>query len=340
MLAFDLPLGFEALDAGKVAAGAELQGIDGVWSTEAGHDPYLPLVLAADATLHITIGSAIAVAFARSPLVHAQAAWDLQRLSSGRFILGLGAQVKAHNQRRYSAPFDHPVARLGEMVQAIRAIWDCWQDGTPLNFRGEFYTHTLMTPFFSPGPLPDLARPPIYLAAVTEPMLQMAGKLADGVHVHPLHTERFLDDVVKPALNRAALSVDRPESEVKLVVPVMLATGKTTADVDDAKAAMRAQISFYASTPAYQKVLQLEGRGETGERLQALARAGSWAEMPELIDDEFFGRVCLCATWDDLPAAMLRRYAGRADRIMPYAANDAAPWHEIAAAVRAGSNSA
>ena len=334
-VAFDLPLGFDNPDPAGTAARAEAGGIDGVWSTEAGHDPYLPLALAAAATGHAVIGTAIAVAFPRSPMVHAQVAWDLHRMAPGRFILGLGAQVKAHNQRRYSAPYDHPVGRMRDMVRAIRAIWSCWQDGTPLRYEGEFYQHTLMTPFFNPGPVRHPAPPPIYVAAVSEPMLKVAGADAEGVHVHPLHTARSLDELTLRVAHDAARSAGRDPGALAFAVPFMVATGKTADDVAAATAPMRAQIAFYASTPAYRPVMEVEGRADLADELHMMSRRGRWDEMPARIDDELLGNVCICATWDDLAAAVVERYRGRATRLMPYAApDDGTPWTAIAAEVR------
>lgn len=316
---------------------AEADGMDGVWSTEAGHDPYLPLALAAAATERVALGPAIAVAFPRSPMVHAQVAWDLHRMAPGRFILGLGPQVKAHNMRRYSAPYDHPAPRLRDMVRAIRAIWQCWQEGGKLDYHGEFYTHTLMTPFFNPGPV-DGPLPRIFIAAVGEPMLRVAGAECDGIHVHPLHTVRSLDQVTLPVLREAATAAGRDPAAIELAVPAMIATGRTAAEVEQAVPMMRAQIAFYASTPTYRSVLDAHGRGDTYEALHDLSLRGGWAEMPGLVDDELLHAVCTVATWDDLPAELARRYSGRVHRVMPYSLGDAGtPWREIAAGVRAES---
>jgi probable F420-dependent oxidoreductase len=326
---FDLPLGFFVEDPGAVAAQAEADGFDGIWSTEAGHDPFLPLAPAAAATSRIALGTAIAVAFPRSPMVHAQAAWDLQRMSHGRFILGLGAQVRAHNERRYGVPGDRPVARMRDLIRAIRAIWSCWQDGGKLDYRGEFYSLSLMTPFFNPGAL-EWGPPPIYLAAVTEAMLRVAGAEAEGVHAHPLHTERFLDEVVLPVVREAATGAGRDPGAFGVAVSAMIATGRTQAEVEAARPAMRAQIAFYGSTPSYREVLEREGRGEVADQLHALSRKGAWGEMPELVDDELFEAVCTEAPWDGLAAALAKRYGSRITRLMPYAvSDDGTPWAEI-----------
>jgi probable F420-dependent oxidoreductase len=337
VLNFDLPLGLDRVrqDPGGFAAAAEADGIDGVWSAEAGHDPFLPLVQVAAATRRLHFGTAIAVAFARSPMVHAQVAWDLHRLAPGRFILGLGAQVRAHNERRYGVPGDRPAARMRDLIRAIRAIWTCFQEGGRLRYHGEFFDLSLMTPFFNPGPVEADGPPKIYLAAVTEIMLRVAGAEADGVHVHPLHSERHLDSVVLPTARKAAIDAGRSGDAMEFAVPAMIATGRSEFDLAESMAAMRAQVAFYASTPAYRGVLEIEDRGDLADRLHALSRRGAWGEMADLVDDELLRRICTVATWDDLPAALVRRYAGRATRLMPYAVgDDATPWPEIARAVK------
>ena len=330
---FDLPLRADVDDPAAFARAAEAAGLDGVWSAETGHDPFLPLLPAASATRRISLGTAVAVAFPRSPMVHAQVAWDLQRASNGRFVLGLGSQVRAHNERRYGVPGDRPAVRMRETVRAIRAIWRSFQEGVPLDHRGELWTLSLLPPFFNPGPL-DVPPPPIAVAGVGEPMLRVAGAEADAVHVHPLHTERHLDEVVRPTVRGAARAAGRDPDLIAFIVPAMIATGRTAADVESAREGMRTQVAFYASTPSYRGVLAIEGRGETADHLHRLSVRGAWAEMAELVDDGLLDAVCTSATWDELPAALARRYRGRASRLMPYAALDAAAWGEVAAEVR------
>jgi probable F420-dependent oxidoreductase len=333
-LEFDLPLGFDG--AAATAARAEADGIDGLWTAETGHDAYVPLLLATTTTRRLTLGTAIAVAFPRSPMVHAMLAWDLHRLAPGRVVLGLGTQVKAHNERRFSVPFERPAARLREMALAIRAIWRTWQEGAPLDFRGEFYTHTLMTPFFNPGPV-EAPPPPIYLAAVNARMLGVAGAVADGVHLHPLQSELVLDTFTIPAVREAALAAGRDPASITLVAPVLVATGGTAAEVELARVAVRNQIAFYASTRTYRALLEVHGRGDLSDRLHALSMEGRWAEMGAAVDDELVDAFAVSATWDDLAAALVRRCAGRVQRLMPYGAVAGdGPWAEIARAVRAG----
>jgi probable F420-dependent oxidoreductase len=329
----DLSLDASSADPGASAEAAEEEGFDGIWTAETGHDPYLPLLPAALSTRRITLGTAIAVAFPRSPMVHAQIAWDLQRASGGRFVLGLGPQVRAHNERRYGVAGDRPAARMREMLQAIRAIWRSFQDGVPLAYRGEFHSLSLLTPFFNPGPL-AVGSPPIFLAAVARPMLRVAGAEADGVVVHPLHTERYLDDILVPIVAGAAREAGREASAVPLAIPVMIATGDTDAEVQEGRERMRLQIAFYASTPSYRPVLESEGRGESGDRLHQLSVRGEWGRMAEVVDDALLDAVCTAARWDDLPAALGRRYAGRAARLMPYGPLPIERWADVAGELR------
>jgi probable F420-dependent oxidoreductase len=334
VIAFDLPLGLNPEDPGLLAAQAEALGIDGVWSTEAGHDPYLPLGAVATSTKTITLGTAIAVAFPRSPMVHAQVAWDLHRAAPGRFVLGLGPQVRAHNERRYGVAGDKPAARMRDMIGAVRAIWRCWEEGEKLDYRGEFYQHTLMSPFFNPGSVGH-GYPRILVAAVSELMLKVAGGHGDGVHVHPLHTKKYLDEMVIPTARGAATAVEHDAAKLDFVVPVMIATGSSDEEMEAAKQTYRSQIAFYASTPAYRGVLDMHGRGDIADQLHGLSRRGAWAEMPALIDDGLIEEICICAKQGDVAHRLVERYAGRATRIMPYATLDGStPWGEIAQQLR------
>jgi probable F420-dependent oxidoreductase len=338
VLGFDVPLSWE--DPATAAARAESDGMDGVWTAEATHDPHLPLALAATATRRILLGTAITVAFVRSPMTHAMTFWDLHRMAPGRVVMGLGSQVKAHNQRRYGVAFDHPAPRMRDMIRAIRAIWRCWQFGEVLDYRGEFYTHTLMTPFFNPGPV-DGAMPRIFVAAVNRHMLAVAGAEADGVHVHPLHSERTLDQLTIPVARDAAVAAGRDGGALQFCAPAMIATGRDAAAVAGNRERMRSQIAFYASTRTYRVVLEQHDRGEVTDELYALSLRGRWEEMPRFIDDELLDAFCVSATWDDLAAALSRRYTGRLQRIMPYATGaEGTPWPSIAAEIHQGVGSA
>ncbi|HEV3125143.1 MAG TPA: TIGR03617 family F420-dependent LLM class oxidoreductase [Candidatus Dormibacteraeota bacterium] len=334
MLAFDVPLSWE--DPAAAAARAEADGMDGVWTAEGTHDPHLTLAVAATATRRIVLGTAITVAFVRSPMVHAMTFWDLHRMAPGRVVLGLGSQVKAHNQRRYSVAFDHPAPRMRDMIRAIRAIWRCWQYGEALDYRGEFYTHTLMTPFFNPGPV-DGPMPRIFVAAVNPHMLAVAGAEADGVHVHPLHSERTLDQLTIPSVRRTAAAAGRDAGALEFCAPAMIATGRDADAVAANRDRMRSQVAFYASTRTYRGLLEEHDRGELCDALHALSLRGAWEEMPRRIDDELLDAFCVSATWEDLAAALVRRYASRVQRIMPYALGaPETPWASIAAEIRAG----
>ncbi|MFL5846747.1 MAG: TIGR03617 family F420-dependent LLM class oxidoreductase [Solirubrobacteraceae bacterium] len=264
-------------DFAAEAARAEGLGYDGVFSTESANDPFLPIALAAGATERIRLGTAIAVAFPRSPLQTAHSAWDLQRLTGGRFVLGLGTQVRAHVERRFSAPFDHPAPRMREYVQALRAIWTAWQEGAPLDFAGRFYTHTLMPPNFRPAPL-DGPPPPIYLAAVRERMLAVAGEVADGVLLHAFLTEQHLRDVVLPALGTRDLHV---------------ACGLFVATTEEEWESARRRVAFYGSTPGYWSVLETHGLRDLGERLHACTKENRWAQMPALVGDDVLALFCV-----------------------------------------------
>ncbi len=326
-LALDIPLPPDPREVAVAAIAAEEAGADGVWSAETGHDPYLPLAIAAASTGRVRLGSSIAVAFPRSPLVHAQAAWDLALLAPGRVILGLGPQVRAHNERRYGVAGDHPAARMRDMLRAIRAIWHCWETGEPLHYEGEFYHHTLMTPFFSPERL-DGAMPAIHIAAVGELMLDVAGSEADGLHIHPFHTVGFLREHALPLLHNAALAAGR-NGTVETVASVLVATGDCDEDVKQAREAVRAHVAFYASTPAYRFVLEQAGYGELFEPLHRLSIEGDWAGMGTLIPDSLLDLVIVSGTFSRLGELLFSRYGGVVDRIAPVIPLPSVPWRQI-----------
>ncbi|WP_084532341.1 TIGR03617 family F420-dependent LLM class oxidoreductase [Nocardia miyunensis] len=274
-----------SLDPRDAAARAEREGFDGVWASEINHDPFLALGLAATATDRITLGTAIALSFARNPMSTAVLANDLQVLSGGRLLLGLGTQVRAHITRRFGMPWSHPAARLREFVLAMRAIWSCWYDGVPLDFRGQFFTHTLMTPMFTPEPHPS-GPPRVLLAGVGELMTEVAGEVADGFLCHGFTTEAYLREVTLPALARGRQHAGAGMGGFDIVGAPFLVVGRTESELATAAAAVRGQIAFYGSTPAYRAVLDRHGWGALGEELHALSRANRWAEMAGLIDDE------------------------------------------------------
>lgn len=292
-------------------------GFAGMWTTETAHNPFFPLTLAATTTQRILLGTAIAVAFPRSPLITAHAAWDLAAQSGGRFALGLGTQVKAHIRRRFSAEWSKPAPRLREYVLALRAIWRAWQTGEPLDFRGEFYQHTLMTPFFAPPPIahPEI---PIYIAGVNARLCQVAGEVCQGFHVHPFHTVDYLREQIIPNIERGAAKAGRTRADVMLNCAIFVATGRSTAEIQAAASQVKTQIAFYASTYSYRPVLDQHGWGEIGDRLGLLARQGQWAEMPALIPDEMLEACAVVAPVDELAARVRERYEGLLDRVGYY----------------------
>ncbi len=302
-----------------LAREAEALGFDGLWTAETRHDPFLPLAIAAVGTARVSLGTAIAVAFPRSPTLVAHAAWDLQRASRGRFILGLGTQVKGHMERRFSVKWTAPGPRLREYVLALRAIWDAWQGGGAVAFRGTHYQITLMTPFFAPGPTPH-PRIPVYLAAVNGYNLRLAGELADGVHVHPFHSVRYLRDFALPQLKAGLARAGRPRAAVALASSVFMVTGRTAAEVARARERARAQIAFYASTRTYEPVLAAQGWQDLTPRLHRKSVEGDWVGMAALISDEMLQAFVVEAGPDELAPALRERYDGLLDRIAPYVA--------------------
>lgn len=295
-----------------VARAAEALGFEGLWSTETQHDPFLPAPLVFEHTRRLRFGTAVAIAFARSPATLAYTAWDLAQVSHGRFILGLGTQVKAHIERRFGMPWpESVVGKLREQIAALRAFWNCWQHREPLNFKGEYYKLTLMSPFFNPGPIdyPDI---PIYIAGVNTGLAKLAGETAQGFHAHPLHTHRYIDEVIIPAIRQGAEKAGRDPAEIKLSISAFAAT------TPEEMAFVRAQIAFYASTPSYRAVLALHGWQEVAERLSGLAARGQWGEMPALISDEMLHAFCVVAPPGELAAALQERYAGFADHLALY----------------------
>jgi probable F420-dependent oxidoreductase len=317
------------------AAAAEQEGFDGFWTSEVKHDPFVGLAVAATATERVQLGTAIALAYARNPMTTAVAANDLQALSGGRLLLGLGTQVKAHITRRFSMPWSHPAPRMREYVLALRAIWDTWHTGVPLDFRGEFYSHTLMTPMFEP-PRHGFGAPPVLLAGVGEAMTEVAGEVADGFLTHGFTTERYLREVSLPALARGRQKAGATLDGFTVKGSPMVATGRTAEELGTAKAGVRAQIAFYGSTPAYRTVLELHGWGELGDRLHTLSREGRWAEMGPLVDDEVLHAFAVVGAPEEAGKEVVRRYGDVLDRLTVYAPYDADPQLLtcVAAAVR------
>jgi len=325
-------------DVAAAAQTAEDMGFDALWTAETSHDPFLPIALAAEHTTRVKLGTSIAVAFPRSPLVLAQIGWDLQELSGGRFILGLGTQVKGHNERRYSTPWTAPGPRLREMVQLIRHIWDVWQHGAKPGFQGKYYQFSLMTPFFSPAPL-EWPHIPIYIAGVNPYICRLAGELCDGFQVHPFHSLKFLREAVLPNIEAGAAKAGRTRLDVTLATSAFVISGKDQDEMERMKAGVRQQIAFYASTRTYIGVLEAHGWGETCYRLNEKAAKGDWAGMASLITDEMLEVYAVEGTYDEVPDLLRRKYAGVIDRLSFYSAlrpgADDAAWRRVVAACRA-----
>lgn len=278
--------------------------------------PFLPLLLAAEHTSRLELGTNIAVAFARNPMIVANVGWDLQTYSKGRLILGLGTQIRPHIEKRFSMPWGHPARRMREFVAALRAIWLAWQDGTKLCFEGEFYTHKIMTPMFTPEPQPYPV-PRVFIAAVGEAMTEMCGEVADGHLGHPMVSKRYLTEVSVPALLRGLARSGRDRSAFEVSCEVMVATGADDAELAAACTATRKQIAFYGSTPAYRKVLEQHGWGDLHPELHRLSKLGEWEAMGGLIDDEMLGAFAVVGPVDTIAGALRNRCEGVVDRVLP-----------------------
>jgi probable F420-dependent oxidoreductase len=295
----------------------EQAGFDGIWFTEGGRTAYLSCAAAALATETITIGTAIAVAFPRSPMVTAQAAWELADATDGRFVLGLGTQVRAHIERRYSSAYERPGPRLRDYIQAVRAIWRAFQGDEKLDYRGEFYNFTMLGDTWTGGAIDDPGIP-IYAAAVRPWMLRMCGEVADGVHVHPFHSRRYLDDVVRVSVDEGARQAGRPADSITLAVPVMSIVGDDRDELDRWRERARMQIAFYGSTRTYRGVFEVHGWHGTAERLYESQRAGDVAAMRAAVTDEMLGVYAVESTWGELADVVIDRYHGAADRVVMY----------------------
>jgi len=332
-------ISFELSKAAASAREAEAAGYDGAWTAETAHDPFLPHVLAAEHTERLELGTSIAVAFARNPMNLANLAWDLQSYSKGRFILGLGSQIKPHITKRFSMEWSHPAPRMREMILAIRAIWDTWQNGAPLAFRGEFYTHTLMTPFFTPdrNDLGDFGVPRIFLAGVGELMTEVAGEVCDGFICHGFTTERYLREITLPALARGRAKAGKTMDGFEIVGPSFVVTGNDEAEMAAAEQGTRQQIAFYGSTPAYKGVLELHGWNGLHEELNALSKKGGWVEMGNLVTDEILNTFAVVGEPEQVAPELLRRYGDVVGRISFYAPYRSNPdrWRQVMADLQA-----
>lgn len=301
-----------------IARQVEEYGFDGLWTAEAAHNPFLPLALAGNVTERINLGTAIAVAFPRSPMVTAQIAWDLAAQSNGRFILGLGTQIKIHIVRRFSAQWDDkPVSQLRDYIASLRAIWQTFQEGGSLRHRGDHYTFGVLPPFFNPGPIenPDI---PIYIAGVGPALCKLGGEVANGFHVHSFHTPKYLKDVIRPAITQGCENAGRSTRDVSLSCAIFVVTGNNAEEIEENTIAIKSQIAFYASTPSYWRVLEMHGWQELGERLNRMTKENKWNEMWKEISDDVLNTFAVVADPQDLPYAVRERYDGLLDRVGYY----------------------
>ena len=337
---FDAPMreGVRLSDAGAEAARIERMGFDAIWSFEIAHDPFFPLLEAALATERLRIGTNIAVAFARTPFSMAVSAWDLQEASRGRLLLGLGTQVRAHVERRFSAEFDHPAARIVDYIDCLRAIWATFQTGARPRHEGRFYRFTLINDFFNPGPIddPDI---PIYLAGVNPRMAAAAGEVADGFSVHPMHSPAYLREIVHPALAEGARKRGRPARSLALLASCFVVRGATERERRRAEHEVRRQVAFYASTPSYRAFLEFHGEMDVAKRLSALMREGRFDEMPALVSDRLLDAVAITESDGDLAKSLRARYSG--DLVQRVALYEGVPpdaderqWHGFVESIR------
>jgi probable F420-dependent oxidoreductase len=329
-------IGFDLTTAGAEAKEREEAGYSGIWTAETSHDPFLPLVVAAEHTTTVELGTSIAVAFARNPMLLANTGYDLQAFSKGRFILGLGSQIKPHITKRFSMPWSHPAPRMRELILATRAIWECWNEGTKLDFRGDFYTHTLMTPFFNPGPNP-YGPPKVFLAGVGEMMTEVAGEVADGFLCHGFTTEKYLREVTIPALERGRAKVGKTLEGFEIVGPSFVVTGSDEKELAAAATGTKQQIAFYGSTPAYRPVLDLHGWGGLQDELNTLSKQGKWVEMGGLIDDEVLTTFAVVGEPEKIAPELHARYGDCIQRISFYAPyrSDPSRWKQVLADLKA-----
>ncbi|OSC32569.1 LLM class F420-dependent oxidoreductase [Mycobacterium vulneris] len=302
--------------ASQVTA-AERVGFDGVWSTEVSRDPFLPLMIAADRSRTLRLGTAVAVAFARSPMTMATVANDLNTFSRGRFVLGLGSQIQAHIQRRFGMPWSGPAERMREYIEALRAIWQCWYTGEKLDFRGAHYQHTLMTPMFSPQPN-QFGPPRVVVAAVGPQMTTVAAEVADGLLVHGFTTARYLREVTMPLIDTGLKASGRTRAEFTTTYPGLVATGEDEKSLVAAIRRVRDQIAFYGATPAYRKVLDLHGWGDLHLELHRLSRRGQWKDMAALVDDDVLHTIAVVGDPTEVGGDIARRFGGLVDRFTLY----------------------
>jgi probable F420-dependent oxidoreductase len=322
-------------EAPVLAKKAEEFGFDCFWVNEIKHDPFVQLALAAGATSRIGLGTSIALAFTRSPTTMAYTAWDLQSLSGGRLILGLGSQVKGHIERRFGMKWESPAARMRETVLVMRAVWESWQTGSKLDFQGRFYKLDLMTPFFNPGPI-EHPIIPVYVAGVNAAMCRMVGAVGDGLHVHPLHTVRYLHEVVAPAVAQGLAKSRRTREDFSVAASVFAAVGSTEKERENVREAFRRQLAFYASTRTYRKLLELHGWGDLVGRLHEHTVQGEWDKLAGEVSDEVLREFVVEGSWEEMGSILKKRYHGLVDRVRLYLPFDGDEnWRALVAGFRA-----
>ncbi len=312
----DSSLMFEPAKVAQMAAELESAGFDGAYTFEGQSDPFISVAAAAMSTSRMELMTSIAVAFARNPMNLAYLGNDLQNLSEGRFILGLGAQVKAHIERRFSMPWSKPASRMREMVQAVRAIWDCWQTGEKLKFEGEFYQHTLMSPMFAPQ-ASAYGMPKIFVAGVGPVMTEVAAEVGDGYFLHPFNTARSTDELSLAAIDRGLAKANKQRADYEVAAQVITATGLDEETMAAAVASARNQIAFYASTPAYLPVLACHGWEQLHTEAQQLIRQGDWGKLNDLVDDDILNTFAVVGTPAEVAEKISARFIGKAQRISP-----------------------
>lgn len=332
----DTALGTRLERVPELARAAEAAGYDGVRTAETNHDPFLPLLLAAEHTEHLELSTSIAVAFARSPMILANLGHDLNAYARGRFTLGLGSQIKPHISKRFSMPWGAPAPQMRELVLAMRAIWANWYEGAPLQFVGRYYTHTLMTPAFTPENK-DYGPPRVVLAAVGPHMTEVAGEVADGMIIHPFSTVPYIEQVTLPAIERGLARAGRRREDFEISYSNFVVTGRDEAEFEASKRAARERIAFYGSTPAYKGVLESIGVGELQGELNAMSKQGRWQAMGDLISDDVLDAFAVVGEPKDIAPEMLRRYGSFTDRTSAsFPVPDAAARQAIIRALQAG----
>jgi probable F420-dependent oxidoreductase len=322
-------------NSGADAARLEGLGYDGAYTFEGPHDPFFPLALAAQQTERMELCTAVAIAFARNPMLLANIGWDLQALSKGRFILGLGSQIRPHITRRFSMPWSKPASRMREMVMAIKAIWSNWREGGRLDFQGEFYQHTLMTPMFNPGPNP-YGDPKIYVAGVGPKMTAVAAEVADGFFTHPFHTAKSWRESTLPALEAGLAKAGRDRKDLDISFQLMVVSGHNDEEMERAASVVRQQIAFYGSTPAYRVALEAHGWGDLQTELNALSKSGDWVEMGKRVTDDVMEEFAVVGPMNEIAAKIRTRVGNHADRVsfgVPYVGN-AEYWADVVAELR------